>query len=56
MAGSANAAQAMYAACQPQRAAITSASDAAATEPMRQPYCDMPDPTPSWRGSSDSMR
>ena len=28
----------------------------AAVEPIRQPYCDMPAPTPNWRGSSNSMR
>ena len=38
------------------RAASTRASAPAAAAPMRQPYCDMPEPTPSWRGSSSSMR
>ena len=51
IAGKANTAHARYAACQPQRAAITSASAPADTEPIRQPYCDMPEPTPSCRGS-----
>ena len=32
-------------------AATTSAKAPAPAEPIRQPYCDMPDPTPSWRGS-----
>ncbi len=39
---------AAQAADQPERAATTSASAPAAVEPMRQPYCDIPEPTPSW--------
>jgi hypothetical protein len=56
IAGSANEAQARYAASHPTRAASTSASAPAATDPIRQPYCDMPEPTPSCRGSRISMR
>ena len=41
---------------EPKRAATTSASAPATAEPMRQPYCDMPEPTPSWRGFKVSMR
>jgi len=36
---------------QPNRAATTSAKPPAAAAPIRHPYCDMPEPTPSWRGS-----
>ena len=47
IAGNAKAAHTAYAVAQPARAATTSASAPAAAEPIRQPYCDMPAPTPS---------
>ena len=56
IAGRANSAQAAYATAHPYRAAITSASAPADAAPIRQPYCDMPEPTPSCRGSSSSIR
>ena len=56
IAGRANSAQRAYASAQPERAAITSATAPADAAPIRQPYCDMPEPTPSWRGSSNSIR
>ena len=56
MAGKANAAQAMYAASHPCRTAMYSASALAAAEPMRQPYCDIPEPAPSCAGCRVSMR
>ena len=56
MAGKANAAQAMYATSHPARSAIIKASAPAVAEPMRQPYCDMPEPMPSCAGCSVSMR
>ena len=40
----------------PTRAARTSASPPAATEPMRQPYWLIPEPTPNWRGFKISIR
>ena len=55
-AGRTNAMHATYAQSQPARAATNSASAPAAAEPIRQPYCDMPEPTPSCRGSSVSIR
>src|SRR6185369_1438653 len=56
IAGSANTAHAMYAVAHELRAATTSATAPAPADPIRQPYWYMPEPTPSCRGSSDSIR